>query len=294
VADFARASHLDLSGVTWAVSVAGDFRTRGQASGQTSRKGISEMYLGQSATSRQFLFLQGLATPFFFRLGEKLKAAGAGVHRINISAGDALFWPTGGAVNYRGTLRNWGAFVSEYIEKHGITDVILLGDCWPYHRVALARAKRRDVRVHVYEDGYIRPNWITLEEGGINGNSSLPRDAKEIIRLSRRIPEMSQSRPARGNFRNRVVWEFGRNIADIVMRPLFPNYVRHRAFHPLVELAGWTRRVLGLPVMRHKARKIMKRLTEGDESFLLCRSSLIPTIRSGATRRSSRWKSCWT
>jgi len=43
-------------------------------------------------TERSFLFLQGLATHFFVRLGDALEARGHRVHRINLSPGDRLFW----------------------------------------------------------------------------------------------------------------------------------------------------------------------------------------------------------
>ncbi|WP_458339329.1 capsular polysaccharide export protein, LipB/KpsS family, partial [Bordetella pertussis] len=36
--------------------------------------------------------------------------------------------------------------------------------------VALARAS--GVRVHVFEEGYFRPHWVTLERGGVNAHSS--------------------------------------------------------------------------------------------------------------------------
>ena len=48
-----------------------------------------------------FLFLQGIASPFFSVLGSALRERGHGVRRINFSAGDWLFWPHA-ADHYRG------------------------------------------------------------------------------------------------------------------------------------------------------------------------------------------------
>ena len=45
---------------------------------------------GPALAGRRFLFLQGLSTPLFFQLGQRLRAAGAAVERINNSDLDEL------------------------------------------------------------------------------------------------------------------------------------------------------------------------------------------------------------
>src|SRR6195952_2644661 len=64
-----------------------------------------------------FLFLQGLASPFFADLGLALKARGHNVRRINFSSGDWLFWRLP-ADNYRGSFADWGDYVAAYIRQH--------------------------------------------------------------------------------------------------------------------------------------------------------------------------------
>lgn len=55
-----------------------------------------------------FLFLQGIATPFFSDLGKALRARGHTVRRINLCPGDWLFW-SGDADNYRGRREAWAS-----------------------------------------------------------------------------------------------------------------------------------------------------------------------------------------
>ena len=57
-----------------------------------------------------FLFLQGIATPFFSDLGKALRARGHTVRRINLCPGDWLFW-SGDADNYRGRREAWGEYL---------------------------------------------------------------------------------------------------------------------------------------------------------------------------------------
>ena len=107
------------SGAAWARRVAG-------SDGQVRR-----------VANKEFLFLQGLAGPFFSRLGEALAASGNGVHRINFNGGDKLYWKLPGAVDYRGNLDKWPRFLAKVLARRGITDILLFGDCRPLHSVAI-------------------------------------------------------------------------------------------------------------------------------------------------------------
>ena len=102
-----------------------------------------------------FLFLQGIASPFFADLGQALLKRGHRVRRINFSSGDWLFWRLG-SDNYRGPRDGWDAYIAGYIVEHGVTDIVLFGDCRPYHVAAREAASPLGVRIHVFEEGYLR------------------------------------------------------------------------------------------------------------------------------------------
>ncbi|MDB5685420.1 MAG: Capsule export protein, partial [Rhizorhabdus sp.] len=130
---------------------------------------------------KEFLFLQGLAGPFFSRLGEALAASGNGVHRINFNGGDKIYWQLPGAIDYRGNLDKWPRFLAKILARRSITDILLFGDCRPLHSVAIAVASRVGVKVHVFEEGYVRPDFVTLEAGGVNGHSRLSRSPEHYL-----------------------------------------------------------------------------------------------------------------
>ncbi|QUJ75185.1 capsular biosynthesis protein [Sulfitobacter albidus] len=123
---------------------------------------------------RVFLFLQGPHGPFFNRLGKMLRAAGAQVWRVGFNAGDRAFWfHPSTYIPYRGDADGWPAHFADLLESKGVTDIVLYGDTRPIHAQAVAEAKRRGLGVHVFEEGYMRPYWVTYERGGTNGNSRL-------------------------------------------------------------------------------------------------------------------------
>lgn len=124
--------------------------------------------------NRVFLFLQGPHGPFFNRLGKMLRLTGAEVWRVGFNAGDRAFWfHPRSYIPFRGTARDWPDTFTSLIEEKNITDIVLYGDTRPIHSQAVAVAEARGITVHVFEEGYMRPYWVTYERGGSNGNSRL-------------------------------------------------------------------------------------------------------------------------
>ncbi|HEY3912717.1 MAG TPA: capsular biosynthesis protein [Stellaceae bacterium] len=201
---------------------------------------------------RGFLFLQGMATRFFERLGQALLARGHAVHRVNFNAGDRMFWRLSGAVDFRGREHEWPEFLDRLVIDNAISDIILFGDCRPLHRAAIRVAERRAMRVHVVEEGYIRPDWVTFEEGGVNGYSALPRDPDWYRERARGLPEWERPPSVPGRFRRRAYEDVLYNLSSMAGMWRFPHYKTHRPYHQLIEYAGWLRR---LALMRRSERR---------------------------------------
>ncbi|MDP9137189.1 MAG: capsular biosynthesis protein [Pseudomonadota bacterium] len=233
--------------------------------------------------------MQGLSTPFFARLADQIAARGHKVERINLSGGDKVFWPRLGAVNYRGRFTDWRSFLGGFLHERGVSDVILFGDCRPYHRVAVDLARSRGIAVHVFEEGYFRPDWITLEHDGTNGHSRLPREREAYLAEAAAI-EGSEITPraVSGGISRRVRWEMLNQIATMLLAPLYPHYRRHRSHHPLTEMCGWLKRLAKRPFERRYAARLSKYLESERPSYFLLPLQLETDYQ---IRRHSRFKS---
>lgn len=121
-----------------------------------------------------FLFLQGVSSPFFARLAQALRAEGQRVKSVSFNMGDTLYG-SGARVYYSARPEQLSDFYSHCFKAEHITDVVLFGDCRPVHQPAVTLAKALGIRVHVFEEGYFRPYWITLERNGVNNHSLLPQ-----------------------------------------------------------------------------------------------------------------------
>ncbi len=186
-----------------------------------------------------FLFLQGPASPLFMKIAEHLEAAGRACFRINLHAGDSLFWRRRGGIAYRGRPEDWGQFVESFIGTHGICAMILLGEERPYHAEAIRIAHATGIDVYVIEMGYLRPDWVTIERDGMSSNSRFPNDPATILAEARQLPELDRVRRYHQTFLAEALYDLAYNLPSVFFRFLYPHYRRHSLFHPLAEYAGW-------------------------------------------------------
>ena len=209
---------------------------------------------------RSFLFLQGLATHLFVRLGDALAARGHAVHRVNFNAGDRLFWKRPNATDFTGTDDQWPPMLEALIVAHGVTDLVMFSDCRPRHVSAIALARRCGVRPWIFEEAYMRPGYITLEQGGVNAHSSLPRDPGRILAMAQGLPPAAPETLSGGSFLRRASDDVRYNIRNALLRRRFPHWRTHRSWNPFHEYAGWLLRGALRPLRRGAARRRLARL----------------------------------
>lgn len=183
--------------------------------------------------AKRVLLLQGPLGPFFNRLSHDLKQAGAQVYKINFNGGDCFFYPRK-AIVFRQRLEQWPTFFEYILDKYQIDVVMLFGDCRPIHRIAHDIAARRGLEIGVFEEGYIRPDFITLERFGVNGHSQIPRDPNFYLNQPKAdiSPSIAISHP----FWHMSCWAILYYLASVLLKSVFRHYKHHR---PLTLCEAW-------------------------------------------------------
>lgn len=209
---------------------------------------------------RHFLFLQGPHGPFFGALARKMQGVGARVSRIGLNAGDAFFWRgLPGYCAFLGERDGWQACLEAALDD-GVTDVVCYGASRPFHAMARALASRRGVTVHTFEEGYLRPYWITYERDGTNAESAL--NALTIVNMRDALAAGgSTPRPAPdawGDMRQHVFWGAAYHAAMVAGRRRYPLYASHRTPEPTAEFIIYLKHLLTMPV-----RRLHRRLATG-------------------------------
>ncbi len=249
---------------------------------QYSKKGGGAITTPSTNTGKcSFLFLQGVASPFFTQLEKEMIKAGHQALKVNFCGGDLysgrFFKKASKHVNYSGTLENLANFYERLFNKHQITDIILFGDTRPVHRSAVDLAKEKGINIHVFEEGYFRPHWITLEKGGVNAHSNIPKDPQFFLdygnreKLNQSTKQLPEPKSTGGGLSTRAWYDIRYQLAKTFLRPQFPHYKTHRPDSALKEYWGFIQRMPSLYFYydRKAARQISHLLKRNVPFYIL-------------------------
>lgn len=193
------------------------------------------------------------------RLAIDLRSEGITVTKVNFHAGDVLFFGGEDTVPFRGSRAEWPAFVRELMEERGIDGIFLFGDCRPLHRMAIEAAHERGARVWVFEEGYLRPDWITLEQDGVNGYSHMPRDPEFYRGLD--LPEPPPPTSIGASFAYGSWYSTLNALAFTHLNHGFPHYEHHRNLNAWFQTFVWVRNVFRKAYYRVRERGMIDRFT---------------------------------
>ena len=201
-----------------------------------------------------------------------LEKAGAQVWRVGFNRGDRAFWPSNASyIPYRGTVEDWPQACAALLAGHGITDLVLYGDTRPIHAHAVALARAQGITVHVFEEGYLRPYWVTYERGGSNGHSRLMDLSVADMQTALAKADMDlPDAPARwGDMRQHMFW--GALYHWFVMTGFwdYRNFRPHRALTVGQEFWLYCRRLVMLPFHAIGRRIATFRITHGGFPYHL-------------------------
>jgi capsular polysaccharide export protein len=224
-----------------------------------------------SGQDRRFLFLQGPHGPYFQRLGRMLERAGATVWRVGFNRGDRAFWAGESFIPFRGAQEDWPTAIRALLEAKEITDIVLYGDTRFIHAEAIRAARAAGITAHVFEEGYLRPYWVTYERGGSNGHSrlmetSVPQMQAALAQMDMELPDA----PARwGDMRQHMFW--GALYHWFVLTGFwdFRNFRPHRKLTVGQEFLLYCKRLVLLPVHRWERMLATFRIKHGGFPYHL-------------------------
>jgi capsular polysaccharide export protein len=123
--------------------------------------------------------------PFFTRLADTLRQQGQQVWKVNFNGGDEHFFPPGERViRFDRPLPEWPSRLRGLLSDLAIDAIVLFGQSRHMHEMAMAVGTELGLRVFVFEEGYMRPDYVTLEVGGVNAESGLPRQTEFYAALT--------------------------------------------------------------------------------------------------------------
>lgn len=194
--------------------------------------------------------MQGPHGPFFWRLGKMLRAAGATAWRVGFNQGDRAFWPDATSyIPFQDTQDNWPDRFSDILTEKAITDIVLYGDTRQIHAQAIEVARARGLGIHVFEEGYLRPYWVSYERNGSNGNSRLMDMSIDQMQTALADAELDiPEAPAHwGDMRHHIFYGALYHWFVMFRNAAYKNFRPHRAIGVTKEFQLYLRRLLLMP-----------------------------------------------
>ena len=180
---------------------------------------------------RMFLFLQGPHGPFFSQLACALESYGHATNQIGFNQGDKIFWANKRSfIPFTLPIHAWSGFLQREFREKQITDLVIYNDTRPLHKTAIQAAHAKGINVHIFEEGYLRPYWITYERDGSNGNSKLMSLAQSAVVPDHltRGPDPVHAPCHWGDMREHIFYGAVYHWCILCANRQFPNFTSHR------------------------------------------------------------------
>ncbi|WP_457565107.1 capsule biosynthesis protein [Caminibacter sp.] len=185
--------------------------------------------------NKNILLLQGPMGDFFRRFDLFLKEKGAKTYRIGFNAGDWFFSNRDNYLGFKGKKKEWRNFIYDFLKKKEIDKIFLFGDCRYYQKVAIEEAKKLKVETYVFEEGYLRPDYVTMEKWGVNNFSLIPRDKNFYLKLPEKYLKIKKPKPTNPSFFKMAKEATIYYLIAYFGKFLYPYYEHHRPLNPYKE-----------------------------------------------------------
>lgn len=141
---------------------------------------------------------------FFSRFYHYLQRCDIPVLKVQFPLREFGF-PRQARVSFSGDMGEWRPFLRGLFAKHEIRHVFMYGDFIIPHRIAIEEAQAAGVEAWVFELGYIRPNYVTLERDRVNARSNL----NQSVEFYRALPLVKSLPPCSldSGWRWRKIWK---------------------------------------------------------------------------------------
>jgi capsular polysaccharide export protein len=217
---------------------------------------------------KKYLLLQGPMGPYFNDVAAWLETLDREAVNVVFNGGDRFYCRNRPCLTYTQTAKEFPTWLKKIWADYAFDTLLCFGDCRPLHQAARAWAKSRGIRFLAFEEGYLRPHFITVEEGGVNAYSSMPRDPEFYRALPETPPaNVVKLKPSSAQRYIHATWYY---LVGWYYRQEFENYRHHKSFSPWYEAKCWVRAWWRKHWYGYKQRNVLQTLqTTLDQRYYL-------------------------
>jgi capsular polysaccharide export protein len=208
---------------------------------------------------KNILFLQGPVGSFFRQLADFMaKQVNVTTYQITFNGGDDFFSRDKRTTAYLGKPKDWSEFLKAYVFMHNITDIVVFGDCRFYHRIAKNIVSEQGLDLWAFEEGYLRPSFITLEREGVNSNSLFSQELFEKFNSTGLSISHSENLTRKNSFSFMSVNAFIYYFFKLIYSYKYKHYIHHRPWLFTEEAFSWGRAAVRKVMYAYNDYKLSK------------------------------------
>ena len=210
---------------------------------------------------KNILFLQGPIGFFFRDLDLLFRSKGATTFKITLNAADWLFSNKDDTYPFKGERDEWIHFIESFLKEKKIDKIFLFGDCRFYQSHAIEMSMKLDIDVFVFEEGYVRPDFVTMERYGVNNFSKISRDPYFYTALEDDYLKPSNTLPAHPKYSRMAFAAVFYYLASHFFAFRYPHYVHHREPNAVKEFFWWWRNIFRKVKYKFTEKGLLAKLT---------------------------------
>lgn len=211
--------------------------------------------------NKNILFLQGPIGPFFKNLDLRFRSKGARTFKITLNTADWLFSNKDNTYPFKGRRDEWIPFIEAFLKEKKIDKIFLFGDCRFYQSHAIAVSIKLGIDVFVFEEGYIRPDFVTMERYGVNNFSKISRDPEFYASLEDDYLETPAVLPSQPKYRRMAFAAIFYYLASHLCTLCYPRYIHHREPSAVKEFFWWWKNMFSKAKYKLTEKGLLGRLT---------------------------------
>lgn len=206
--------------------------------------------------SKKVLLLQGPMGDFFSRLAQWLDSWGIEAYKINFNGGDRHFYPADDRTfDFINEVEQFASWLRDFLQHHQIDAMVCFGDCRKYHVIAKQISIQLGIKFFAFEEGYIRPNYITFEQDGVNSFSKFLVEFDDA-EIKEQQDVTSDLKDVQNSYAKMVRCAIFYYLFWIFYSFKYPNYQHHRNISPAQECKYWI--ISGFRSLKNKCVEKMR------------------------------------
>ncbi len=210
---------------------------------------------------KNILFIQGPIGFFFKDLDSHFRRKGATTFRITLNVADWLFSNRDNTHSFKGKRDEWFYFIESFIKEKKIDKIFLFGDCRFYQSHAIRISMKLNIDIFVFEEGYVRPDFITMERYGVNNFSKISRDPHFYTALEDDYLKQAHTLSTFPKYSRMAFAAIFYYLSSHFFAFRYPHYIHHREPSAVKEFFWWWRNIFRKAKYKFTEKGLLAKLT---------------------------------